>query len=93
MANLDITGTLNNAPAMTSSLQVFDANNDLAWEAYPTANFNYNIPLADGANYTFDLGGYTQGAFVLTIAGYSAIDHNPPAQYNKRLSDDFNLQM
>lgn len=93
MANLNITGTLYNAPAMTSSLQIFDSDNDLAWEAYPTGNFNYNIPLDNGSSYTLDLGGYTQGIFVFTVAGYNGIDHNPPAQYVKRLSDDFSLQM
>ncbi|MDB5008513.1 MAG: hypothetical protein JWP45_2906 [Mucilaginibacter sp.] len=93
MANLNITGSLYNASGMTSTFQIFDANNDLVWESYPGGNFNVNVPLTDGASYALDLGGYSQGSLVLTLAGYTSIDHNPAAQYNKRLSDDFNLQM
>jgi len=91
MATLTINGTIQNANGATLTLLIYDAANELVWENYPTGDFAEVTGILPPGQYTFDIMGYTQGSLVLDISGYETIDHDPPAQYDKRINDVFTL--
>ncbi len=92
MPTLNLSGSVSNANGITLTILIYDNNDDLVWSNYPTSNFNQSVNLNSG-DFTLDIMGYTQGLLAFQLSGYQTIDHAPPAQYNKRVSDVFQISM
>jgi hypothetical protein len=92
MSILTISGQIINAGGVTLTVLIYDSNNALVFQDYPTTDFTDTPDLPPG-DYSMDIFGYTQGSLIFGLSGYQTINPAPPAQYDQRISNIFNFFM
>lgn len=90
MTTINLSGNVTKANGEVLLIIIYDSDNEAVWKSTPTTSFFENIDL-DPGNYSIDLMGATLGIFTFEVTGCTTITPLTPKNYNKKISDSYDI--